>query len=629
MSENIQSRLEFLNQNPNARAWAALDHALNQQHKVTQKPIALTERKFQGKKAVIIGSGIGGLTTAYELLAQEAGMEVVVLEANNHTGGRCLTLRTGDTLTEDQDSDLFDSKPGRTQMVRFEQPLGDRAPYLNAGPGRIPSSHKRVLHYLKDFGVELEVYVMNSDSNLVRMTKGPLKDEPIVYRRLDHNTRGWIAEMVYQNAAHLLKDEDHKAPLVNHLKSLMVSFGELNKDGKYVVKSSLPGEDDGAANRAGYTVLPGIESGEVAEALSLKSLLGSEFWKRTNFYQPVDFLWQPTLFQPVGGMDKVKDSFTRKIAELGGLIHLNSPVSKIDWDESHQKYLVHVDKMGTSQCEIIEADYCFCNAAIPFLREILSERLQDSNTDHGFDKAFKAALHAVYEAQFSPPPNDEPDNDYRARFLACTTKVGWQADRYLWEGSAIEVSHDKELDCDVMVIPDSEIGVVPIFGGISWVEHPIVQIWYPSSGYHDQKGTLTGCYNFSQNAFDMGNEPISVRLKIARQGAALFGEAFAKGLQHGIAIAWQNMPYIKGGWAQWHYVENSVHHYNQLVQGTGVDGSDKPNFFIVGDQVSSLPGWQEGAIASALNALSRLERPDYLLPHLESLPDTRIMVEGI
>ena len=72
-----------------------------------------------------------------------------------------------------------------------------------------------------------------------------------------------------------------------------------------------------------------------------------------------------------------------------------------------------------------------------------------------------------------------------------------------------------------------------------------------------------------------------------------------------------------------------MHHYNRIIQGTGVDGASEPNFFIVGDQVSSLPGWQEGAIASALNAVSRLARPDRMLPHISVLPDTKLMVEGV
>ncbi|GGR09553.1 hypothetical protein [Kitasatospora griseola] len=38
---------------------------------------------------------------------------------------------------------------------------------------------------------------------------------------------------------------------------------------------------------------------------------------RTRFYQPVDFLWQPTLFQPVGGMDQVQQAFAPGTAQLG------------------------------------------------------------------------------------------------------------------------------------------------------------------------------------------------------------------------------------------------------------------------------------------------------------------------
>ena len=179
-------------------------------------------------------------------------------------------------------------------------------------------------------------------------------------------------------------------------------------------------------------------------------------------------------------------------------------------------------------------------------------------------------------------------------------------------------------------VPGSQTGVVPIYGGISWTDNPITQIWYPSNDYHDRMGVLTGAYNFSKYAFDAGRQSVADRLRHAREGAALFGPDFASGLRHGVAIAWQNMPYLKGGWAQWHVVRNNVHHFNQLVQGTTVDGDDEgAKFFIIGDQVSALPGWQEGAIASALNALSRLEDWSYRIPELRALPDTRLMVEGV
>jgi monoamine oxidase len=198
----------------------------------------------------------------------------------------------------------------------------------------------------------------------------------------------------------------------------------------------------------------------------------------------------------------------------------------------------------------------------------------------------------------------------------------------LWQGHAFHTHTDAE-GCSVQTCDDAEVGVVPIYGGISWTEHPITQIWYPSNAYHDRKGVLTGAYNFSENAADFGHMPVADRLREARAGAALFGKRFAEGLGRGVAIAWQNMAHIKGGWAQWNNVKGSVHHYNHIIQGTGVDGASKPCFFIVGDQVSSLPGWQEGAIASALNAISRLARPDRVLPYLSALPDTKLMVEGL
>ena len=641
MMRKPQSRADFFHKHPNATAWAALDHATNQLKKTTPGAIELVKNSFAGKRAIILGAGVAGLTTAYELLAQKSGMEVTVLEALNRTGGRCLSLRTGDTLTEDVDSELFDSKPGETQVVRFKRPVGDSEPYLNAGPGRIPSSHKRLLAYLKKFGVDVEIYVMNSESNLVQMEDGPAGSEPLAYRRLNHNTRGWLAQMIYGRAEELLGSpgleipQDLIAERAAQLRDLMITFGELIPDGPNQGKYAPTAGQDGLENarsRAGFEVLPGVDAGVIAKAISLDKLLASEFWSKTRFYQPVDFLWQPTLFQPVGGMDQVQHSFAQQVAALGGTVHLNSPVASIDWDAEGREFVVQVSQIGTEETVEYRADYCFSNIAMPFLRDIVSEGLQGLASPGGFSPEFKKGLQAVYQSQFAPDQAPD-DSGYVARFLANTTKVGWQANRKLWQGSPMVHHHDATCDATLRGVPDSEEGVVPIFGGISWTQHEIVQIWYPSDAYHDEKGVLTGAYNFSQTAYKWGKMSVRERLVSARQGAALFDEAFAAGLRDGVAIAWQNMPHIKGGWAQWHVVEDAVTHFNALDQGTGVADADgelsDPVFFVIGDQLSSLPGWQEGAIASALNALSRMARPDLEIPHLKSLPDTRLMVEGV
>ena len=268
-----------------------------------------------------------------------------------------------------------------------------------------------------------------------------------------------------------------------------------------------------------------------------------------RLYQPLDFLWQPTMFQPVGGMDRVQHAFAQQVAALGGVVHLNSPVTSIDYNKKTRKFRIE----ATGHDAPFHADYCFSNLAIPFLEKILSDRLQGGKG--GFSEEFKRALRAVYATQAKKKETE--------RFLACTTKVGWQANRSLWQGKPFNPNlgakrHSK------LTTHSSEIGVVPIYGGISWTDDPITQIWYPSEAYHDRKGVLTGAYNFSHNASCSGRMSVEERLEQARRGAAKFNKPFAKGLEHGVAIAWQNMAHIKGGWAQWNNVEDSVQHYNHL-----------------------------------------------------------------
>ena len=559
MSTKI-SRAEYLKSHPDASAWAELDDATNEQLRITPGPVRLEEGSFKGKRALILGSGVGGLTTAYELLFHRTGMQVTILEAQNRTGGRCLSLRTGDTLTEDEDDALFGSKPGETQVVRFEWPVGDAEPYLNAGPGRIPSSHKRLLNYLREFGVAIEVYVMNSMSNLVYVDKGRLKGAK-VYRQIDHNLRGWLAQLVHDIAAELLDapslaiPKDQQQDLVKKFKSLMVSFGELDGDGRYAPTAGTEGFEN-PISRAGFDVLPGVAVGKIAEAIKLEDLLASEYWKQTRFYQPVDFLWQQTIFQPVGGMDQVQRAFARQVATLGGTIHLNSPVTSIGWDSKRREFVIQVAKIGTDETIEYRADYCFSNIAMPFLEKLLSNQLRGGKGKSGFALPFKQGLDAVFAAQARPRIvlDREGKFKYQDKFLAATTKVGWQGDRTLWQGRLITHDHQDDLKLTTMVAPDSEEGVVPIFGGISWTSHEIVQIWYPSTAYHDRKGVLTGAYNFGSTAFSWGKKTVDKRLELARKGAQQFGKQFGDGLHDGLAIAWQNMPYIKGGWAYWQSV---------------------------------------------------------------------------
>src|SRR5260370_19447276 len=97
----------------------------------------------KGASVLILGAGLAGMVAAYEL--RKAGYRIQVLEYNDRAGGRCWTLRGGDSYTE---------LGGATQNCQF-----DRGLYFNPGPWRIPYHHRGLLDYCKRLGVVLEPFI--------------------------------------------------------------------------------------------------------------------------------------------------------------------------------------------------------------------------------------------------------------------------------------------------------------------------------------------------------------------------------------------------------------------------------------------------------------------------------------
>lgn len=527
-----------------------------------QAPVPPVGALGAGRRVAILGGGVGGLAAAYELLQRD--FQVRVLEANSRTGGRSLTLRPGDRLKEDGWPEQ-----GCTFQTRGTPPY---PPYLNAGPGRLPSAHTHILDYCKKLDVALEVYVMESRSSFVYGSSPAL-----VNRHAGNDARGHIASLLY-GMVDSIRDLD--ATQRGQLKELLRVFGALGDDGAFLAGG--PSDRRYAkSTRSGYRELPGVDDGEPVVPYELPQLLATSFWK-TQFYQPEDFLWQPTLFQPVGGMDFIEGAFRAAIeARDRSAIEVNAEVKRILRDGSGKWQIRYGDG------KTYTADVVISNIPMP----LLGPRLDLA----GLREPFRTALRTVIDT---------------TDFLAPTCKVGWQAPRALWQS------------------PDPPRRVVPIYGGISWTTHPITQLWYPSDRIHDELGVLTGAYNYRDNAIAWGKLSPAERLQRAREGARqVGGDAFADGLANGITIAWQNMPFQRGGWAQWEKVTpgdtaRSMSTYNTILEG------DR-DFFVVGDQASKLPGWKEGAVASALHIVQQLTDPTYEVPEAESVPNSQALAEGL
>lgn len=94
-------------------------------------------------------------------------------------------------------------------------------------------------------------------------------------------------------------------------------------------------------------------------------------------------------------------------------------------------------------------------------------------------------------------------------------------------------------------------------------------------------------------------------------------------LELGISIAWHNVPFQRGGWAEWS--PTSAEDREAYARLLAPDG----RFYVVGDQVSTLPGWQEGAMMSAHHVAEQIGgvRPR-TVPKIRRAPHTRRLIHG-
>ena len=269
-------------------------------------------------------------------------------------------------------------------------------------------------------------------------------------------------------------------------------------------------------------------------------------------------------------MDQIVEGFKRQV---GGLIDYGTEVQALHLadDGVDVEYVNRFSGVRTSA----RADWCVSNIPLPLLQKIA--------------------------ANFSPDYKKAVD---RGRF-APTCKVGWQADQRFWESDEYQ-----------------------IYGGISYIDDTITQMWYPSNDYFTAKGTLTGAYNYEDRAVELGRMALAERLKTARrQGALLHPEMDDPKIvpeAQGLSIAWHNVPDQHGGWASWD--ATSMEDRDAYARLLAPDR----RFHVVGDQVSTLPGWQEGAMMSAEHVVEQIGgRRPRTVPAIRRAPDTRRLVMGL
>ncbi len=422
------------------------------------EPLMLQKGEGHGAKVAILGAGVAGLSAAYEL--GKAGYDCVVLEARDRVGGRNWSIRRGTRL---------EMNDGTRQVCEFDPEM-----YWNAGPARIPSAHQAVLGYCKELGVALEVEI-NTSRGARLYNPDANGGKPIEMRQAHNDVRGEISELLGKAVNRGALDEELTEEDKERMIAFLETYGDLTPD--LVFKGST---------RSGYTSLPdaGDQAGARRDPVPLKTLLDIDLWSAVLFEEGFDF--QATMFQPVGGMDRIPAAFAKK---LGPVVRLNSEVTAIK-RRNNGVTVAYTDKRS-GQRKAVEASYCIVTIPLRVLEAI----------DNDFSSTHRSAMRDI-----------EYGN---------AVKIAWQSRRF-WE------------------IDDQ------IYGGISWVKGPTALVWYPSDRLFSPKGILLGGYATRADADVLGAKPLQEQIELSRAAIEGLHPGHSHELEKPMAITWSKVPYSLG-----------------------------------------------------------------------------------
>jgi monoamine oxidase len=297
------------------------------------RPSDFTLPGKQAKRVAVLGAGVAGLACAYEL--GKAGYDCVVLEAQDHVGGRNFTVRGGTTH-----ADLN----GNPQTATFGP-----GRYLNAGPARI-AQWMITLDYCRELGVPLEVFVnVNADAYFYQEQSGMTR--PARRRALRSDMYGYISELLAKATDQGALDKEMSADDKDSLMDFLSNFGRIGKripNDRARSWQYTGGPQRGYSTWPGATGTPGVLAGP---PLSLSTVFGYEIGEELSF--ETDFEQAMVMLQPVGGMDAIPLALAKAVGAQK--IKLSSPVSSIT-NNPDRVSIAYKDANGAPQ--LLEADFC-------------------------------------------------------------------------------------------------------------------------------------------------------------------------------------------------------------------------------------------------------------------------------
>lgn len=138
-----------------------------------------------------------------------------------------------------------------------------------------------------------------------------------------------------------------------------------------------------------------------------------------------------------------------------------------------------------------------------------------------------------------------------------------------------------------------------IYGGISYTDQITSMIGYPSTDFFSSgKGVVLGAYTFGGNATELTSLTPEQRIAKAVECGANIHPQYRTEFETGATVAWNRVPWTLGCAGAW-TEDSRAAHYKDIC---ALDG----RIMLAGEHVSLIPAWQEGAVLSSLDAITRL-----------------------
>jgi monoamine oxidase len=217
----------------------------------------------------------------------------------------------------------------------------------------------------------------------------------------------------------------------------------------------------------------------------MHALLDANLWDGIMYEE--QFPWQATMFQPIGGMDRIPAAFEKRV---GHMIRFECPVQQIRKTPGGVRIAYRDAKAGADRT--IDAHYCVC--ALPFTI------LKDLDAD--FSPDLRQVIKSVtYDRAY---------------------KIAWESRRF-WE-------HDYS-----------------IYGGISFLDQPVNLVWYPSARLFSGKGVVIAGYNL-ENGTPLEAMNLAEKFQASRQAVEHLHPGHSKELANPVCVCWGRIPYNLGSW---------------------------------------------------------------------------------